>query len=95
MSEVSKILAQIEAGDRVAVGQLLPMVYDELRRLAALQLMTEKPGNSLQATALVHEAYLRLVGPLGDQDFSNRRHFFFGIAEHLTCFVWDISEWKT
>ena len=57
MSEVSKILAQIEAGDRVAVGQLLPVVYDELRKLAAVQLMAEKPGNSLQATALVHEAY--------------------------------------
>ena len=80
MSEVTHILAAIEQGDPTAVGQLLPLVYDELRRLAAAQLAREKPGQTLEATALVHEAYLRLVG---DQQFANRRHFFVAAAQAM------------
>jgi plasmid stabilization system protein ParE len=63
MSDVTRILSQIDAGDPAAAEQLLPLVYDELRKLAAARLAQEKPGQTLQATALVHEAYLRLVGP--------------------------------
>jgi hypothetical protein len=70
MSDVTRILAAIEQGDPHAAAELLPLVYDELRRLAAQQLAHEKPGQTLDATALVHEAYLRLVG---DQQFANRR----------------------
>jgi RNA polymerase sigma factor (sigma-70 family) len=65
MSDVTRILSQIESGDSQAAEQLLPLVYDELRRLARQKLTHEKPGQTLQATALVHEAYLRLVGPAG------------------------------
>ena len=71
MKEVTRILSAIEAGDPHAAAQLLPLVYDELRQLAAVQMAREKPGQTLDATALVHEAYLRLVG---DQHFDNRRH---------------------
>jgi RNA polymerase sigma factor (TIGR02999 family) len=76
MSEVTRILSAIEAGEPHASEQLLPLVYNELRKLAAQRLAKEKPGQTLQATALVHEAYLRLVG--GDQarDWNGRRHFF-------------------
>lgn len=65
MSDVTRILSQAELGDPTAAGKLLPLVYDELRHLAAAKLAVEKPGQTLQATALVHEAYLRLVGPTG------------------------------
>jgi RNA polymerase sigma factor (sigma-70 family) len=65
MSDVTRILSQIESGDPAAAEQLLPLVYDELRKLAAAKLAQEQPGQTLQATALVHEAYLRLVGPAG------------------------------
>src|SRR6186997_2123303 len=64
MSDITRILSQIEQGDPQAAEQLLPLVYDELRKLAAVRLAQEKPGQTLQATALVHEAYLRLVGPV-------------------------------
>src|SRR5215204_1169525 len=67
MSDVTRILSQIESGDPSAAEQLLPLVYDELRKLAAAKLAHEKPGQTLQATALVHEAYLRLVGSGGDR----------------------------
>ncbi len=80
MSEVTRILSAIEQGDRQAAEQLLPLVYDELRHLAAQKLAQEKPGQTLQATALVHEAYLRLVG---DQHFDNRGHFFAAAAEAM------------
>jgi RNA polymerase sigma factor (TIGR02999 family) len=80
MSEVTRILSAIDQGDPQAAGQLLPLVYDELRRLAAAQLAREKPGQTLDATALVHEAYLRLVG---DQQFANRRHFFAAAAQAM------------
>jgi RNA polymerase sigma factor (TIGR02999 family) len=80
MSDVTRILSAIEQGDPQAAAQLLPLVYDELRRLAAAQLAREKPGQTLEATALVHEAYLRLVG---DQQFANRRHFFAAAAQAM------------
>jgi len=76
-NEITRILQQVEKGDGVAARQLLPLIYDELRQLAARQLAREKPGQTLDATALVHEAYLRLVG---DQKFENRRHFFAAAA---------------
>lgn len=80
MSEVTRILDQIQRGDPQAAELLLPLVYEELRRLAAVRLAQEKPGQTLQATALVHEAYLRLVG---DQEFSGRGHFFAAAAEAM------------
>jgi RNA polymerase sigma factor (TIGR02999 family) len=80
MSDITKILDAIEHGDPYAAQQLLPLVYAELRRLAAAQLANEKPGQTLEATALVHEAYLRLVG---DQRFANRGHFFAAAAQSM------------
>src|SRR4029077_11882046 len=80
MSEVTRILNAIDQGDPHAAEQLLPLVYDELRRMAAAQMGRETPGQTLDATALVHEAYLRLVG---DQKFENRRHFFAAAAEAM------------
>ena len=80
MSDVSKLLSAMDQGDARAAEQLLPLVYDELRQLAAQRMAQEKPGQTLQATALVHEAYLRLVG---DQHFENRRHFFAAAAEAM------------
>ena len=76
MTDVTRILSAIEQGDPQAAAQLFPLVYDELRKLAALRLAQEKPGQTLQATALVHEAYLRLVGGEQTQDWDGRRHFF-------------------
>jgi RNA polymerase sigma factor (TIGR02999 family) len=83
MSEVTRILSAIEQGDPHAAEQLLPLVYDELRKLAAQKLAQEKPGQTLQATALVHEAYLRLVGQTIDQKWDNRGHFFAAAAEAM------------
>src|SRR5262245_44154563 len=80
MSEVTRILSALEQGDPSAAEQLLPLVYDELRKIAATQMANEKPGHTLDATALVHEAYLRLVG---DQHFESRRHFFAAAAEAM------------
>jgi RNA polymerase sigma factor (TIGR02999 family) len=81
--DVTRILADIERGDRHAAGQLLPLVYDELRKLAAARLVREAPGQSLQATALVHEAYLRLVGSDPNKPFDGRGHFFAAAAEAM------------
>jgi RNA polymerase sigma factor (TIGR02999 family) len=83
MGDVTRILADIERGDRQAAGQLLPLVYDELRKLAAARVAREAPGQSLQATALVHEAYLRLVGSDPDKPFADRSHFFAAAAEAM------------
>jgi RNA polymerase sigma factor (TIGR02999 family) len=83
MSEVTRILSAIEQGDPHAAGQLLPLVYDELRALAAQKLAQEKPGQTLQATALVHEAYVRLVGQDSAQQWANRGHFFAAAAEAM------------
>ena len=82
MTEVTRILSAIDQGDAQAAEQLLPLVYDELRRLAAQKLSHEKPGQTLQATALVHEAYIRLVGP-EDQNWDSRGHFFAAAAEAM------------
>ena len=83
MSEVTRILSAIEHGDPHAAEQLLPLVYDELRQLAAQKLAREKPGQTLQATALVHEAYLRLVGVTTGQHWDSRGHFFAAAAEAM------------
>jgi RNA polymerase sigma factor (TIGR02999 family) len=80
MNEVTRILSHIEPGDSHAAAQLLPLVYDELRKLAARHMANEAPGQTLNATALVHEAYLRLVG---DQRFENRGHFFAAASEAM------------
>ncbi len=83
MNTVTQILAAIEQGDPSAVEQLLPLVYDELRRLAAQHLAQEKPGQTLQATALVHEAYLRLVGDGTGAHWNSRGHFIAAAAEAM------------
>jgi RNA polymerase sigma factor (TIGR02999 family) len=83
MNDVTRILSAVAAGDSRASEQLLPLVYDELRRLAAQRLAREKPGQTLQATALVHEAYLRLVGHDPDQRWDGRGHFFAAAAEAM------------
>src|SRR5262245_5907628 len=96
MSDVTRILSQIESGDPSAAEQLLPLVYDELRKLAAARLVQEKPGQTLEATALVHEAYVRLVAPspqplspAGEsgwgegQHWNSRGHFFAAAAEAM------------
>jgi RNA polymerase sigma factor (TIGR02999 family) len=83
MSDVTRILSAIEQGDPAAAEQLLPLVYDELRKLAAQKLANEKPGQTLQATALVHEAYLRLVGGDKEPHWDGRGHFFAAAAEAI------------
>lgn len=84
MSDVTHILSQVESGDPSAAEKLLPLVYEELRKLAAARLAQEKPGHTLQATALVHEAYLRLVGSgKSEQTWDNRGHFFAAAAEAM------------
>jgi RNA polymerase sigma factor (TIGR02999 family) len=83
MSEVTRILSAVEQGDPSAAEQLLPLVYDELRRLAAQRMAQEKPDQTLQATALVHEAYLRLVDVERAQYWSGRGHFFAAAAEAM------------
>jgi len=86
MADLTRILNAIDAGDPQAAAQLLPLVYDELRKLAAQKLAHEKPGQTLDATALVHEAYLRLVANAGGEvqaNWANRRHFFAAAAESM------------
>jgi RNA polymerase sigma factor (TIGR02999 family) len=83
MTPVSRLLTAIDQGDPHAASRLLPLVYDELRRLAAQRLAHEKPGQTLQPTALVHEAYLRLVGNAAGQHWDNRGHFFAAAAEAM------------
>ena len=83
MSDVTHILSAVEAGDARAAGQLLPLIYDELRKLAAQKLAREKPGQTLDATGLVHEAYLRLVGRPHEQRWEGRGHFFAAAAEAM------------
>ena len=80
MSNVTRLLEAAQAGDRQAAADLLPLVYDELRQLAAVRMAQEKPGQTLNATALVHDAYLRLVG---DQQFNGRGHFFAAAGEAI------------
>jgi RNA polymerase sigma factor (TIGR02999 family) len=83
MSEITRILSAIELGDSSAAEQLLPLIHDELRKLAAQKLAREKPGQTLQATALVHEAYIRLVDTEIAPQWDNRRHFFAAAAEAM------------
>ena len=83
MSDVTRILSAIEQGDPHAAEKLLPLVYDELRKLAALRMAQEKPGQTLQATALVHEAYLRLLDVEKVQHWDSRGHFFAAAAEAM------------
>jgi RNA polymerase sigma factor (TIGR02999 family) len=83
LTEVTRILSAIDSGDPHAAAQLLPLVYDELRKLAAQKLAQEKPGQTLQATALVHEAYLRLVDVDNAQQWNSRGHFFAAAAEAM------------
>jgi RNA polymerase sigma factor (TIGR02999 family) len=83
MTDVTRILAAIVGGDPSAAARLLPLVYDELRSLAAARLASEKPGQTLQATALVHEAYVRLVGPDAPPNWNGRGHFFGAAAEAM------------
>src|SRR5262245_3091427 len=83
MSEVTRVLSAIEQGDPRAAEQLLPLVYDELRQLAAQNLAQEKPGHTLEATALVHEAYVRLVGTDATHNWDSRGHFFAAAVEAM------------
>jgi RNA polymerase sigma factor (TIGR02999 family) len=83
MGDVTRILSAIESGDRHAADRLLPLVYDELRQLAAARLARESPGQTLDATALVHEAYLRLIGGETEPEWDHRGHFFAAAAEAM------------
>jgi RNA polymerase sigma factor (TIGR02999 family) len=99
MTEVTRILSAVKHGDPAAAEQLLPLVYDELRRLAAQKLAHEKPGQTLQATALVHEAYVRLVGSgetavHGELRWDSRRHFFAAAAEAMRRILIDRAREK-
>src|SRR5579864_3687089 len=94
MSDVTRILSAIQQGDAHAAEQLLPLVYEELRKLAAQQLAREKPGQTLQATALVHEAYVRLVDTDRDQQWNSRGHFFAAAAEAMRRILVDQARSK-
>ncbi len=94
MTDVTQILNAIQQGDPSASDQLLPLVYEELRVLARQRLANEKPGQTLQATALVHEAYLRLVGPKYDVSWDNRGHFFAAAAEAMRRILVDVARRK-
>jgi RNA polymerase sigma factor (TIGR02999 family) len=94
MSEVTHILSAIEQGDPSAAEQLLPLIYEELRQLAAQKLAQEAPGQTLQATALVHEAYVRLVGCASNQTWDNRGHFFAAAAEAMRRILIDRARHK-
>jgi RNA polymerase sigma factor (TIGR02999 family) len=94
MADVTQILAAVEAGDPHAAAELLPLVYDELRKLAAAHLADEKPGQTLQPTALVHDAYVRLVGPDPDQHWGGRAHFFAAAAEAMRRILLDAARRK-
>src|SRR5262245_59005484 len=94
MSEVTQVLSAIEQGDASAAERLLPLVYDELRKLAAEKIAQEKPGQTLQATALVHEAYLRLVDTATVQHWNSRGHFFAAAAEAMRRILIDNARRK-
>lgn len=97
MPDLTQILNQIESGDPSAADQLLPLVYDELRKLAAAKLANEKPGQTLQATGLVHEAYLRLVGGQAGKDgghWNGRAHFFGAVVEAMRRILVDKARHK-
>src|ERR1700693_6105733 len=94
MSDVTRILSQIESGDPSAAEKLLPLVYDELRKLAAAKLAQEKPGQTLESTALVHEAYLRLVDVKEAQHWNSRAHFFAAAAQAMRNILVDSARRK-
>ena len=94
MSDVTRILSQIESGDPLAAQELLPLVYEELRKLAAAKLAQEKPGQTLQATALVHDAYIRLVDVEKAQHWNSRGHFFGAAAEAMRRILIDDARRK-
>ena len=94
MSDVTHILSQLESGDPSAAERLLPLVYDELRKLAAARMAQEKPGQTLQATALVHDAYLRLLGNDREQTLDNRGHFFAAAAEAMRRILVEVARHK-
>jgi len=94
MNDVTQLLDAVGRGDAAAAQQLLPLVYEELRQLAATKLAHEKPGQTLQATALVHEAYLRLVGNENQQQWDNRWHFFAAAAEAMRRILVDRARQK-
>ena len=94
MSDVTEILSKIEAGDANAADGLLPMVYNQLRELAAARMLHERPDHTLQGTALVHEAYLRLVGSPSGQSWENRGHFFAAAAEAMRRILVDSARAK-
>src|SRR6188474_3046378 len=91
MSDITQILNRIESGDPSAAEQLMPLVYDELRKLAAAKLVQEKPGQTLQATALVHDAYIRLVDVNLAQHWDSRGHFFAAAAEAMRRILVDAA----
>ena len=95
MTEVTRLLDSVAAGDSHAAAELLPLVYDELRRLAAARLAGESPGQTLQPTALVHEAYLRLVGPSAPARWDGRAHFFAAAAEAMRRLLIDQARRKS
>src|SRR5690348_15692678 len=94
MSDVTRILSQIESGDPSAADELLPLVYEELRKLAATRLAQEKPGQTLQATALVHDAFVRLVDRKQAQHWNSRGHFFAAAAEAMRQILVDRARQK-
>ena len=94
MSDVTRLLDAAAAGDRRAAADLLPLVYDELRKLAAVRMAAESPDQTLQPTALVHEAYLRLIGPTDDHRWENRGHFFAAAAEAMRRILVDAARLK-
>src|SRR5262245_7082703 len=94
MADVTRLLDAAAAGDPHAAAELLPLVYDELRKLAAARMAEEKPGQTLQPTALVHEAYLRLVGGAQPRDWDGRGHFFAAAAEAMRRILVDTARRK-
>src|SRR5215213_5643498 len=94
MSDVTRLLDAAAGGDRQATAELLPLVYDELRKLAAARMASEAPGHTLDATALVHEAYLRLTGPAGQLKWDGRGHFFAAAAEAMRRILVDSARRK-
>ena len=95
MEDVTRILRQVEEGIPQAAEQLLPLIYNELRRLAAHKMSGEKPGHTLQATALVHDAYLRLVNNGGEIQWESRRHFFAAAADAMRLILIDRARVKS
>src|SRR5947209_9760714 len=94
MSDVTRLLDAAAAGDRKAAADLLPLVYDQLRQLAAARMAAESPNQTLQPTALVHEAYLRLIGPADEPRWENRGHFFAAAAEAMRRILVDAARRK-